>query len=115
MLPPAAEPDVPSPASWCSCHASGDRRGPSGASLVAEQIAAWLRRTYPGDLEMRVSHDTIYLSLFVQTRGALRRDAALRYNRPSSLSAGPALDTLDLSLHSRSQHKRDDLTGRCLP
>lgn len=79
MLPPAAEPDVPSRASWCSCHASGDRRGPSGASLIAEQIAAWLRRTCPGDLEMRVSHDTIYLSLFVQTRGALRRDAALRY------------------------------------
>ncbi len=39
-----------------------------------EQIAAWLRRAYPNDLEMRVSHETIYLSLFVQTRGALRRE-----------------------------------------
>ncbi len=39
-----------------------------------EQVAAWLRRAYPDDLEMRVSHETIYLSLFVQTRGALRRE-----------------------------------------
>jgi transposase, IS30 family len=41
-----------------------------------EQIAAWLRRTYPDDPDMRVSHETIYLSLFVQSRGALRRELA---------------------------------------
>jgi IS30 family transposase len=39
-----------------------------------EQIAAWLGRTYSDDLGMRVSHETIYLSLFVQSRGALRRE-----------------------------------------
>ena len=39
-----------------------------------QQIAAWLKTAYPGDPEMRVSHETIYLSLFVQTRGALRRE-----------------------------------------
>jgi IS30 family transposase len=39
-----------------------------------EQVAAWLRRTYPDDPEMQVSHETIYLSLFVQTRGGLRRE-----------------------------------------
>jgi IS30 family transposase len=38
-----------------------------------EQISGWLRRTYPDDLAMQVSHETIYLSLFVQSRGALRR------------------------------------------
>ena len=39
-----------------------------------EQIAAWLGRTYPGDEAMRISHETIYLSLFVQSRGALRHE-----------------------------------------
>jgi IS30 family transposase len=39
-----------------------------------EQISQWLRRTYPDDSSMQVSHETIYLSLFVQSRGALRRE-----------------------------------------
>jgi IS30 family transposase len=39
-----------------------------------QQIAAWLKLAYPDDPEMRVSHETIYLSLFVQARGALRKD-----------------------------------------
>ena len=43
-----------------------------------EQIARWLRRAFPDDAEMRVSHETIYLSLFVQTRGALRRQLVER-------------------------------------
>lgn len=39
-----------------------------------EQIAGWLREAYPLDPEMWVSHETIYLSLFVQGRGALRHE-----------------------------------------
>jgi IS30 family transposase len=39
-----------------------------------QQISGWLVRAFPGDPEMRVSHETIYLSLFVQTRGALRKE-----------------------------------------
>ena len=39
-----------------------------------QQISRWLRRTYPWDEEMQVSHETIYLSLFIQGRGALRRE-----------------------------------------
>ena len=39
-----------------------------------QQIAGWLRATYPSDKEMWVSHETIYLSLFVQGRGALRHE-----------------------------------------
>jgi IS30 family transposase len=39
-----------------------------------QQIASWLAREYPDDAEMRVSHETIYLSLFVQGRGALRKE-----------------------------------------
>jgi IS30 family transposase len=45
-----------------------------------EQIAGWLKASYPDDPEMRVSHETIYLSLFVQSRGALRKELA-RYLR----------------------------------
>jgi len=35
-----------------------------------QQISGWLRRSFPDDPEMRVSHETIYVSLFVQSRGA---------------------------------------------
>ena len=39
-----------------------------------EQIAGWLKRTYPGDDWNQVSHETIYRSLFIQTRGALKKE-----------------------------------------
>jgi hypothetical protein len=39
-----------------------------------QQISRWLWRTYEDDPAMGVSHETIYLSLFVQSRGALRRE-----------------------------------------
>ena len=39
-----------------------------------QQIAARLAVDFPGDQEMRVSHETIYQSLFVQARGALRKE-----------------------------------------
>lgn len=39
-----------------------------------EQIAHRLKLDFPHDQEMRVSHETIYVSLFVQGRGELRRD-----------------------------------------
>ena len=47
------------------------------------QISRWLVRAYPDDEEMRVSHETIYQSLFVQGRGALRKELwrALRTGR----------------------------------
>lgn len=44
------------------------------ADWSPEQIAAMLPILYPDDDAMRVSHETIYQSLFVQTRGQLRRD-----------------------------------------
>jgi IS30 family transposase len=39
-----------------------------------EQIAGWLRRTFPEDATMQISHETIYKSLFVQARGVLKRE-----------------------------------------
>lgn len=48
-----------------------------------QQIAARLVYDYPDDLDMRVSHETIYKSLFIQARGALRKEltACLRTGR----------------------------------
>lgn len=39
-----------------------------------QQIAGWLHDQYPGTPELWVSHETIYRSLFVQARGALKRE-----------------------------------------
>jgi len=39
-----------------------------------EQISGWLKRTYPNDEYNYVSHETIYRSLFVQTRGVLKKE-----------------------------------------
>ena len=44
------------------------------ADLSPQQIAARLPLLFPDDDGMRVSHETIYRSLFVQTRGELRRE-----------------------------------------
>jgi IS30 family transposase len=48
-----------------------------------EQIAGWLKHTYPDDEAHQVSHETIYRSLFVQARGVLKKDlqAYLRSGR----------------------------------
>jgi IS30 family transposase len=39
-----------------------------------EQISGWLKRQFPADEGMRVSHETIYRSLFVQARGVLKKE-----------------------------------------
>ena len=39
-----------------------------------EQIAGWLKRRYPDDDNYQVSHETIYRSLFIQARGALKKE-----------------------------------------
>ena len=49
-----------------------------------EQIAGWLRREYPEDARMHISPETIYRTLYVQARGALKKEllAHLRRRRP---------------------------------
>ena len=42
-----------------------------------QQIAAQLRREYPDDPSMHISHETIYKSLFVQARGALKKELTI--------------------------------------
>src|ERR1700694_648579 len=39
-----------------------------------EQISGWLKTQYPDDKSMRVSHETIYRSLFIQARGVLKKE-----------------------------------------
>ena len=48
-----------------------------------EQIAGWLKLSYPDDSTMQISHETIYRSLFIQTRGVLKKELIkhLRSNR----------------------------------
>lgn len=45
-----------------------------------EQIAGWLKHEYPSDEHFQVSHETIYRSLFIQARGALKKEL-LQYLR----------------------------------
>ena len=58
-----------------------------------QQIAGWLKATYPDDPEMQVSHETIYRTLFIQSRGALRKEltAHLRTGRVIRRPAGTRL------------------------
>lgn len=46
-----------------------------------QQIAGWLRSQYPDNPHMQVSHETIYVSLFVQARGVLKRTLARHLRR----------------------------------
>src|ERR1700676_841198 len=39
-----------------------------------QQISGWLKIQYPADESMRVSHETIYRSLFIQARGVLKKE-----------------------------------------
>ena len=45
-----------------------------GLQWSPEQIAGWLPVEFPDDPELRVSHETIYLSLFVQSKGLLNKE-----------------------------------------
>ena len=77
-----------------------------GLRWSPEQIAGWLPMAYPDDPSMRVSHETIYLSLFVPHRGALRRELhrclrtgrAMRYPRGKRLpqGRGQLIDTIPI-------------------
>ena len=54
-----------------------------------QQISARLKLDYPDDPEMRIAPETIYQSLYVQSRGRFRKDLS-RYLEAAGPSAGPA-------------------------
>ena len=46
-----------------------------------EQVAGWLKRTHPDDASYHVSHETIYRSLYIQARGALKKELLAHLRR----------------------------------
>ena len=67
---------------------AGARTGAGRKAWSPEQISHRLRLDFPDDESMRVSHEAIYQSLYVQGRGALRRELTrVPAHRPGA--AGP--------------------------
>jgi IS30 family transposase len=72
-----------------------------------KQISGWLKQSYPGNESLRVSHETIYRSLFIQARGALKKELIqhlrskrrIRRSRHSSVhghSQGKIVDAISI-------------------
>jgi IS30 family transposase len=72
-----------------------------------QQISGWLKIQYPDDESMRVSHETIYRSLFIQARGVLKKELIqhlrskrrIRRSRNSSVggqSRGQIVDAISI-------------------
>ena len=53
--------------------------------MAPEQIAGWLKHTYPDDENDQVSHETIYKSLFIQARGALKKELLQHLRRTRAM------------------------------
>src|ERR1700688_3112460 len=94
-----------------------------------EQVSGWLKSEYPEDESMRVSHETIYRSLFIQARGVLkkeliqhlrfqRRIRRSRHARDSGYRSGQIVDAISIrerpaEIEDRAipGHWEDDLIG----
>jgi IS30 family transposase len=78
-----------------------------------EQIAGWLKRTYPDDPSCQVSHETIYRTLFIQSRGALKKEllAHLRRTRAIRRSRHHTQKTADHGRIGRSPGSARDSHG----
>jgi len=72
-----------------------------------EQISAWLKVHYPNNESMRVSHETIYRSLFIQARGVLKKELIQhlrskrlirrsRHSRAGGKSQGQIVDAISI-------------------
>ncbi len=81
------------------------------------QIAGWLKRMYPNDESYQVSHETIYKRLFIQARGALKKELlqhlrqtrAMRRSRHKSLKGeglGKITDTISIREGAASAEDR---------
>jgi len=91
-----------------------------------QQIAGWLKHSYPNDEYSQVSHETIYKTLFIQARGALkkellqhlRRTRAMRRSRHHSLKdegLGKITDTVSIRERPPQQMiVRSPGTGRAI-
>lgn len=82
-----------------------------------QQIAGWLRRKYPKNEGLQVSHETIYKTLYIQTRGALKKELqkclrskrVMRYSRHATLKnkgLGKISDGISISERPESVEDR---------
>jgi IS30 family transposase len=86
-----------------------------GKAWSPEQIARRLRVDFPGDETMRISHEAIYQALYVQGRGALRRELtaclrtgrALRVPRARSRGRGKSHVTPEIMISERPAEVAD--------
>ena len=87
------------------------------ADWSPQQIAVWLRRTFPGEPAMQLSHETIYRALYVQARGALKRELLAhlrqrhRHRRPrasvhATRGPGQLVDTVSIAERPPSADSR---------
>ncbi|MDP2827960.1 MAG: IS30 family transposase [Sulfuricellaceae bacterium] len=85
-----------------------------------EQIAGWLKHEFPDDENMRVSHETIYRSLFIQARGVLKKELVghlrsrrmMRRSKNASTDGQPRGQIVDgVSIHQRPA----DVEHRAIP
>jgi IS30 family transposase len=81
-----------------------------------QQISGWLARTHEADMEMQVSHETIYRSLFIQARGLLKRELIshlrsrrmMRRGKTSTTEGQPRGQIIDaISIRERPAHTED--------
>jgi IS30 family transposase len=85
-----------------------------------QQIAGWLMREHPNDENKRVSHETIYRSLFIQTRGVLKKEllAHLRATRSIRRSRHATLKRIGLGRFNDAVSIRDrpvEVEDRAVP
>ena len=72
----------------------------NSASSGRRSRAGWLKRTYPDDETDQVSHETIYRSLFIQARGALKKELQAHLRRTRGMR------------HSRHHTQKTAIHGR---
>lgn len=71
--------------------------GRLAAEWSPEQISGWLKQQFPMDPSLRVSHETIYRTLFLQARGALKKEliahlrTVRRLRRPNGVAHSSGL------------------------
>ena len=89
------------------------------ADWSPQQIAAMLPVLFPNDSRMRVSHETIYQSLFVQTKGELKRELTAhlrsRRMRRKPQSGGAKRVTLGITEGIRIQARPAESEDRAVP
>ncbi len=76
-----------------------------------EQIGGWLKRTHPEDEYNRVSHETIYRSLFVQARGVLKKELLCHLRSKRSMRRSRPVDPNG----DRRGHMKDAVSIRQRP